>query len=559
MGFYEEILAKHNVPPPIPLETYFPPLELPPVGSHPVWWPINSCQQAILNSRAELVLGGGSSGMGKTQTLCADAAQEYKNGHLRALVLRTTLIEQQELEDIQQKMYEPKGARWVSRRGRRAWVFPSGGVIRPGYLASDKDLKQYTGNPISYLGVDDSQQHPEDRVRRLLAWLTAPIFTGLRVRARFMANPGDIGHAWQMKVFLRGKCPVHYPADITDDRPLETSTVPGKVYKGASWTDDLPVMKTTAFFPARMIDNPFYGETKLTSLLSQTRKLQLQLLHGCWCDAEGLYFDFLRPQDQIAYPTIGDAWWWNHFISIDFGFGNSAAAAGLYAVNPSGKVFKTRERIERKMSSKEFARRLCTEGFDKTDSPKQGPQNGWLKKMRPRDPERPRINFVVMDRAMNQHHGSSDKSNFQIMEDVFTEHGIPCIKWDSKNSMGNAQNLYNGLQSGGIVITRDCPQTFQSLQTRVIDERKSVKKIHGSHLDDLYDETAGGYNTFCDDSEKPARTALEEEMEKLKKDGLDETSIARIRWHREQTLKDQETEKARGIRLGGPRRAPRRR
>lgn len=34
--------------------------------------------------------------------------QEYQNSRLRALLIRTTLEEQQELEDIQQRMYQPK-------------------------------------------------------------------------------------------------------------------------------------------------------------------------------------------------------------------------------------------------------------------------------------------------------------------------------------------------------------------------------------------------------------------------------------------------------------------
>ena len=93
---------------PVRDEGWYPPLELPPPGTEPVWWPINAAQQAVLNSRAELVLAGGQSGGGKTQVLVADAVQEYKNPALRGLLIRTTLEEMQELEDIQQRMYEPR-------------------------------------------------------------------------------------------------------------------------------------------------------------------------------------------------------------------------------------------------------------------------------------------------------------------------------------------------------------------------------------------------------------------------------------------------------------------
>jgi|SRR5208282_2439641 len=55
------------------------------------------------------------------------AMEEYENPRLRALLIRTTLEEQQELEDLPQRMYEPKGALWVKRR----WRFRSGATIRP--------------------------------------------------------------------------------------------------------------------------------------------------------------------------------------------------------------------------------------------------------------------------------------------------------------------------------------------------------------------------------------------------------------------------------------------
>src|SRR6202000_2534236 len=124
-----------------------------------------------------------------------------------------------------------------------------------------------------------------------------------------------------------------------------------------------------AFIPARLVDNPLYGREKLESLLTQTKAVQQQLLYGCWCNAAGLYFDFMRPDDVVPYASIGDAWWWMHFLSIDYGYGNSAASAGMYAINPNGRVFKTRERIERKMGAKNFALAICKKGFGKVDNP----------------------------------------------------------------------------------------------------------------------------------------------------------------------------------------------
>lgn len=481
-----------------------------------------------------------------TEVLAADAMQEYQNPRLRGLLIRTTLEEQQQLEDIQQKMYEPKGAQWWKKR----WRFPSGATIRPGYLNHDKHLRRYQGNPYSWLGIDESGQHPEHRIRFMIGWLAAPAGSGLRVRGRFTSNPGDIGHVWQIKVFLRNRCPVHYPASLADDRPFETSVVPGKVYRGASWTDDSPVYKTTSFIPFRLVDNPFYDENKKRSLLTQSKAIQQQLLYGCWCNAAGLYFDFMRPDMVIPYATIGDSWWWQHFISIDYGYGNSSAAAGFYAINPNGVVFKTRERIELKMSALKFAQGLCQSGFQATDFPKQTAQEHWLKKFKVRDPEKPRISFCVMDEAMDQHRGTG-KSVYDVMSEVFEKHSIGCIK-AAHDPQGNAQVLYNGLANRLLILTRDSmdlPLGYRSLSTRIVDERKAVKKIRGAWEDDAADETMYAYNTWRQNSEKPARIALTEELEQMRKDGMDETSLARIAWQREQVIRKQEKDRGKGIRL----------
>lgn len=524
----------------------YPPLIAPPSGVEPIWWPINPAQQAAIDSRAELLLYGGASGGGKTQMLAADAMDEYRNPRLRALLIRTSLEEMQELEDIQQRMYEPKGARWVKRR----WKFPSGATVRPGYLAYDKHLNRYQGNPYSWLGIDEAGQHPEHRIKFMIGWLAAPVGSGLRVRGRFTANPGGEGHSWLMKVFLRNRCPVHYPAPIEDDRLWETSVYPARVYRGACWTDDSPVHKTTAFIPARLADNPLYGREKLESLLSQSKAIQQQLLYGCWCNAAGLYFDFLRPDMVVPYATIGDQWWWQHFISIDYGYSNSSAAAGLYAITPNGIVFKTRERIEPKLSALKFAQAICKKGFDMTPFPKQTPQSNWLKKLRARDPEPPRMSFCVMDEAMDQHRGTG-KSVYDVMSDVFVASGVGCMK-AAHDPAGNAQVLYNGLANKLLIFTRDSSDlslTYRAVSSRVVDKRKAVLKVHGAWEDDVYDETSYAYNTWRQNSEKPARTALAEELAQMKKDGVDDTTLARVAWNRERELQAQEQQRKKGIRL----------
>lgn len=551
----------------------YPPYEPCPPDLNPIWWPANSAQQAFLNCDAELALFGGMSGGGKSDSLVADAQMEHHNPSLKALMIRESLGEMQQLNDRMEKVYSPLGARWRGRIASKAWMFPAGGFVRPGYLAHDKHIKRYRGNPYSWLGVDESGLHPENRIREMVGWLAAPVGSGLRVRGRFGSNPGGVGQVWQGSVFLRNKCPIHFPADPEDSKPTETSVFPGYVYGGfmpgyslkspdphkywlgSRWaSDDAPVFKTVAFFPSSLRDNPFYDDTKIASLLSQTAAIRAQLLDGCWCNADGLYFDFLRTNDFVPYAKVNDQWWLNHFLSIDYGYGNSAAAVGQYTVMESGMIAKTRERVERKMSSQNFAKAICSDGFP--ESAVGGPkQAAWVTtKLRESDPQRPKYSFVVIDRANDKHSGeATGKSNYEIMQEVFSQYGIPCVKADSKDSMGNAQALYNGLANHTLVLTDQTPKTMKCLTTRVIDERRSVKKIHGDPLDDIYDETSYGYNTWVANSIKPDRIKLAEDLARMKEHGADDTTLARYAWQREQAIQDKEARIKRGVSLLGPR------
>lgn len=539
--------------------SWYPPLIPPPYHLHkpgwdPTWWPVNAAQQALMNSRAELVLFGGQSGGGKTSVLAADAMQEYRNPWLRSLVLRRTLTEFQEMGDQMQRMYEPLGAQWrrPNKFSAYAWCFPSGARVTPGYLKHEKDLDRYQGNPYSHLGVDESGQHPEKLIRKILGWNAAPARTGLFVRARFGSNPGGPGHGWQMAVFLRGRCPVHYPATLEDDDPLNTSVVPGKVYQGARWPSDGGLVhKTTAFFPAKLSENPFYDRVKMQSLLTQTQEIQNQLLHGCWCNAEGLYYPFLRPEHMMPFQQVPVEWWWGHFISIDYGYGNSAAAAGLYTIAPSGVVYKIRERVERKMNSVVFAKCICEDGFPEGTNPPMPKQGAWLQKLRPRDPEKPRMLFAMCDPANDQHTGTGE-SNYEQMAQVFRKHGVGMIL-GAHDPMGNAQKLYSGLSNRSLVITTACPFTFRTLTSRTVDERLAVKKEKGNPQDDVYDETSYAWNTWMSESVKPKRQALQEELDELRRGGMDETSLARYAWKREQELRAEEQREGRGIALSGRR------
>lgn len=542
------------VPPPAPtsttaegmrIATNFRPVDTIPLGIDPKWWPISPSIQAAICSPASMVLAGGASGGGKSDYLVGDAMQEYWLPTFRGILFRESLGEMDQLSDRMKAIYEPLGAKYRGRSGGGEFEFPifdertrrplrrkGGARIRFGYLARDSDIGKYRGNQKSWIGIDESGMQPVKRVRSVIAWL-APIDRRLRPRIRLASNPGGVGAAWQMPVFLRNRCPLHYPPPPMDDN-RDRSVVPGKVYSGAAWswppTPSELVHMTTAFFPATVADNRFYGQQKIDVLRSQTPEIQMQLLYGCWCNAASLYFGFLRPEMQMPFQMLRPEWWWSHYISIDYGFKNSSAASGLYATSEMGQTFGVDEAIERQMGAVDYAKMIV----EKWIKPKLGDH--------PR-----RIEFVVMDPATDSH-DDVGKSKYELMAEVFNEHGVPCLK-AHKESSDNAQNLYSGLGQNMIVVTTGMPQTFASLSTRVIDERRAVLKVHGDPLDDCYDQTAYFWNTFIRESKKPERLKLQESLDKMRAAGADTTALARTALIKTREIQAKEYSQARGLSL----------
>ena len=102
------------------------------------------------------------------------------------------------------------------------------------------------------------------------------------------------------------------------------------------------------------------------------------------------------------------------------------------------------------------------------------------------------------------------------------------------------------------------PDTFNSVATRTIDERKAVKKIHGDAADDLYDMVAYAYNTWLVNAVKPAQLKLLDKVKQMREKGTDETSIARFILHETRRINEKTREASEGLPLGRAGQRPRR-
>lgn len=483
------------------LRPYIPP----PEGDDSLWYPMSQAQQNATDSLAQMLLFGGSAGSLKTNFLINDAVRERDNKNMTSLFLRESYPQlQKNVLPTMREYYTQMGAYFVEGV-KRVWTFPSGARVQVGVIAREADITNFQGNPFSALYVDESGNHPEKHIRDILPWLrsTDP---SLFKRVRLGSNPGGEGAAWQLSTFLRNHCPVHAP---------RKSVEPGTIYRGSKWhSDGKTIPLTVSFIPGKITDHNMLGDDYADMLKMQSGERAAQLLDGCWCRLEGAYFSFLRPEYVQPYLLIDDQWWWTHFISIDYGYGSSSAAAGLYAVNEAGRIFKIGEMIEKKMGSVDFAKQICEQWIAPKETSIYPHTNG----------NRMRIVCCFMDPANDSQTGVG-VSNMELMAEEFDKYDIGIVP-ASKGRVANAQKLLKELQNGGLVICDTCPQTYKSLTTRMHSQKDSdVKKVHGDPLDDIYDETSYALNTWTNETVKPKELSDAQRLEDYRKRGMDEHSI----------------------------------
>jgi len=103
---------------------------------------------------------------------------------------------------------------------------------------------------------------------------------------------------------------------------------------------------SVAFIPGRLTDHQLLDDKYILRLRMMSGSLAPAMETGCWCELAGMYFSFLRADQVIDLAEVEEQWWENHIISLDFGFGKSSAAAGLFSITepqprfPAGRIFE---------------------------------------------------------------------------------------------------------------------------------------------------------------------------------------------------------------------------
>jgi len=118
--------------------------------------PQEGFQGKFLSSRADIAIGGGAAGAGKTWALLAECTRNYDNGDFGAVVFRRT-FPQIEMEgglwDESVKLFPYFGAK--ENLNKMMWRFPSGMKVSFRHLQYDTTVHQYQGAQIPLICFDE--------------------------------------------------------------------------------------------------------------------------------------------------------------------------------------------------------------------------------------------------------------------------------------------------------------------------------------------------------------------------------------------------------------------
>jgi hypothetical protein len=518
------------------------------------WQPKTDAQRAALDSEAELLFFGGAAGSLKTETILADAAQEYRSKSLNAMVFRSSYVEMEDIIRKSRRLYTPLGGRYNG--STHIWTFPSGATVRFGYMASDDDVWKLLGLELTYIAFDESTRHTEFQVRNAISRLrsTDP---SIRKRVRLGSNPGGVGADWHMKLFLHNHCPVHQP---------EKSCIPGKIYHDRRWpSDGVPIPLSVAFIPGRLEDHDLLGSDYVKNLNQMSSAYAEAMAKGCWDTLEGAYFpflnrDYIRPAEEFEIQP-----WYNHFIAVDYGFGQSHAAAGLFVRTPP-----------------EITKAAYIPGVRSSDLEPKGPQfpNGRVRQigeivvpMSPvdeftqriingfiapsGDEQRRSIVAIFLDPAnfnpsYDMRQGTGGHAVSDQMDRILEPWGLSVQQANNKRGDG-WQLVHRMLRDREFEFTSYSMQTFDAIRTRMIDKEKylDIVKEKGKPEDDLADMLRYALYTWINPADKPRELQLREAIANIDRSTPEGMTSSAIRWQQAEERLDREAAPIRmGRRLG---------
>ncbi len=144
---------------------------------------------------------GGSAGGGKSAALLVDAVRYVGRGfgpNYAALLLRREFPDLEKSLIVEShKLYPRIGGRY--NENKKTWTFPGGELVWFGHAQHERDIEQYQGAAMQFVGFDELTTFTEYQYKYIFSRVRSAHGVPCRIRATM--NPGGIGHAWVRRRF----------------------------------------------------------------------------------------------------------------------------------------------------------------------------------------------------------------------------------------------------------------------------------------------------------------------------------------------------------------------
>lgn len=258
--------------------------------------------QSVFNAcRADIAFYGGAAGGGKTFGLLLDPIRHHANQRFGGTIFRRTAVQVRNeggIWDESMGLYPLLGAR--PRESYLEWRFPSGMSLGFSHLEYDKDVLNFQGAQIPWIGFDELTHFTEKQFFYMLSRNRSAI-AGVRPRIRGGCNPDP--DSWVRRFidwWIGGDgFPIKERAGVLryfirrDDQFIWADTAEELFAQYGTGEDVQP--KSFTFIPSKLQDNKILMKKDpgyLANLLAQNRVDRMRLLEGNWNvrEAAGMLF-----------------------------------------------------------------------------------------------------------------------------------------------------------------------------------------------------------------------------------------------------------------------------
>lgn len=268
-------------------------------------------QEDFLTTSADIAIGGGAAGVGKTFALLLDPVRYINNPGFGGVVFRRTIPQIRSeggLWDTSNTIYPICHAR--PRESNLKWKFPSGASIGFSHLEYEKNLLDWQGAQIAFIGFDELTHFNEKMFFYLLSRNRSTCGVKPYIRATcnpdpdsfLVRGPGGWGtgfiswwidpesgfpikeRAGKLRYFLKDGDKIFW-GDTKKEVAENAKYIVEMMMKADPNINPFDLIKSVTFIPGDVYENrellsrdPGY----LANLLAQDENTKAQLLHGNW-------------------------------------------------------------------------------------------------------------------------------------------------------------------------------------------------------------------------------------------------------------------------------------